>query len=1473
MKEITQLDLFAATAEQEPPDVAPQSARLAETNALEIPFGQEPEGLTSLRAGSWVLCKHGQGFYTVAFALDGGKWTTGNYEATAQKAFESALGRWHARVGLTRDFNQVEPTEFHPQPQVVPTPQMSVQEGAPIPQVPQAVPKVKSPSPFAIQDAGAELVANRRNKYRKAVQWSDVAGLNDALKVKQVVKANVWPKPDYQQLISDGMQPVMAHILKQVYDSIASAPVMRRNELMNDEKMRRYIDGVNLVERGVMAWLDDKPAIQTWLTGVTATAGAMLGRSTALTDLIPKKTLLDAVFPEGWKACQAELRAIGSNKVLEVLRPDFDECKKALDAIKKGWPQKREAWEVQGFRVIANQGTKVESWERKDGTRWHLSVNQRAVDFFGSQEEADAAAAQIKPVLLFGKRGYIASFDSEEEAIAAAKEHARPGRSSGISDKGVRVEAVEREGVARRMPGENVTAERMIQEFGLKGVNFGNWLKTPGAREEAQLHLNHAFDAFHDLAEILGVPPKALSLGGMLGLAIGAQGAGGNFAAHFVPGVNEINLTRTSGAGSLGHEFGHALDHYFATQAGLATAADPFLTSHASLGATRRMTVLEDGKYVNKEVPRFGGLRPEIADAFNAIVETMNKRLQTQEEAQAAQAAVEKSNAKGLDGWLKAIRRDFAGHEEAFDVIAEKIRAGNVGEGAVALSSKTYVAPALVEVRDLYKSVRGRAYSIDNLKALQAWVSSSRHDKERAAAQESHVPQKTKTDFALDAVKLDQEKGGKPYWSTNLEKFARAFDAFLSDELVARAARNDYLSHTGRNGLTVPMGDERVAINGAFKGLIGVLRTQETEHGPVLQSFAPPINQAGLPLETIKAEVDRLRRHWPSMPPVYVVHSGADVPFETKGNEDGLYCDGQVYVIADNIVDLKQLQKVMVHECVLHHSLLDMLGAYGFSKLHHGIQALRDQKDPVITELSRNILSRYGELPPHILTMEIVALAGEQCLDDQGNVRIEFGFMKGVYAGIAGWLRDMGLRIPFSNVELQGIMHNCGQWIAKEPEPKRPQVMPEGVTLASFGGVQAQTAPLHTLRAAREMCLAGTPDREIWEQTGWTFAFPDGCPRFEIADDGARAVVEGRSAYEHWQEMSRADPSLHTIGQFLAKYPDSPLTAEFNRDQGPRAAYSAMSTADPDTAREIDAYLSHPELFKAYPQLASIRAAQPLGLGSMVEAGYASYIPEAGLIKYAAIRTPDQFRSTTLHELQHAIQEIEGFSRGGNPTQFQPLDMTDRELSRINDSIHALFDESPAFYRDCVKATQMHLAVVEKYGNVNHINAADPLVKDWWTAIDMRDQHPQANVWFSLKSEENRVARERVVLSPMDQYARLAGEAEARLTQVRIDMSPAERLQGYPLDDMDIAVANQALSLNTKGADLVQSGQHAGKILDIANGIATQRVGRDGATVRHRLSSLGGTVNIGEVVSINYDASGKGRVAGPDRGPSLGNAR
>lgn len=1322
----------------------------------------------------------------------------------------------------------------------------------------------------AIQDAGAELVANRRNRTRVIRQWSDVADLNETLKVREVTKANVWPKPDYAQLIEEGMQPMVAHIVKQVYDSVSAKPKAGRwNVQGTDGVLQAFIGEVLRVEEGLIRWTRDREALRAWTQSAGSEAGAMLGRITSLSSInvSADKNLLSFVYPDGWRSHRDGVLLSGGNQLLAALQPGYEQARKGFKAIKEGWPQKREAWEIQGFSIDERPDMEVTDVSRRDEKYHLLVIHGRTVSSHPTLELAQQAASEVKPFVLYAKRGFLASFETEEEAIESARERTKRGKKDAISDKGTRVEAVEREGPYRRMDGEDITSERMVSEFGLKGVNFGNWMKTPAARAEAQLHLNHAFDSFHDLAAILDVPPKALSLNGMLGLAIGAQGSGGTAAAHFVPGVNEINLTRTAGAGALAHEFAHAMDHYFATQGGLATVTEPFLTEHASLGPTKTITErAPQGGYAPRTLPRFGELRPEIVESFGRIVEALNQREQTPEEAASSRNVQLEKNQKGTKGWLAAIRKDFAEgpQRETFDVLASKVVDGDVGSGKIAQSTKVYLSPVLDEMRELYKTFKGRLYPLNTLGSLQAWVSQGQHLRAKAMADETHEPQKVATMFAQNALELDKDKGGKPYWSTTLEKFARAFDAFVSDELEERQQKNGYLSHSGREGRTVPMGDERLAINDAFRNLVGAIETRETEQGAALFSSGPEWGaRPRMPRAALNAEIGRLRLQWPSMPQVTVVDGVKDLPFKTPNNTDGAYWAGKVFVIADNVSDLKQLQKVMAHECILHHSLEEMLGNYGFSKLHHGLQKLKAQGDSTVTALAADIRKRYGELPPEIETKEIVARAGEQCLDSNGNVKVEFGFMKSVFAGIAGWLRDHGMNIPFSCTELQGIMHAASEWIKREePGMSQDVAAPFGdaTVLNSFAGVRAETAPLDALRMAREMRLNGDDDRVIWEHTGWTFAFPDGKPRFEISDDRADVVIEGRTIYQIWKDIEEIDPGVNNISQFLQKYPDSPLTAEVNNHNGVRAAYESLRTDNPVTAREIENYLVHADLFKAYPQLAKIRAAQPGGMEGITNAGAAALIPDANLIKYSKINNPDQFKSSTLHELQHAIQELEGFSRGGNPNEFLPMDLTDRELTRINETVTKLYEEAPAFYRDCVKATQLQLAVVDKYGSLQAYDVNDPLVQHWWDAIDKREEHPQSVEWFAQKAVERQIVRDRVMLSPMDQYSRLAGEVEARLTQARLDMSPLERRAGYPLDDMDKPVAGQALRFGTKIADFVGEGQHVGKIVDIADGVATQKVNRDGTVVRHLLSDLSAPVAIGEVVNIAYK-NGRGVVA------------
>lgn len=109
--------------------------------------------------------------------------------------------------------------------------------------------------------------------------------------------------------------------------------------------------------------------------------------------------------------------------------------------------------------------------------------------------------------------------------------------------------------------GRNIDNAEFMETFGISGVTYGNWVN----QSARQAKLNATYDALMDLAFVLGIPARAISLNGSLGVQFGASGKG-KAKAHYRPNDVSINLTRDKGDGSLAHEWWHALDNYFMRQ-------------------------------------------------------------------------------------------------------------------------------------------------------------------------------------------------------------------------------------------------------------------------------------------------------------------------------------------------------------------------------------------------------------------------------------------------------------------------------------------------------------------------------------------------------------------------------------------------------------------------------------------------------------------------------------------------------------------------------------------------------------------------------------------------------------------------------------------------------------------------------------------------------------------------------------------
>ncbi len=202
--------------------------------------------------------------------------------------------------------------------------------------------------------------------------------------------------------------------------------------------------------------------------------------------------------------------------------------------------------------------------------------------------------------------------------------------------------------------GRDVSAEEFIEAFGFRGAEFGNWVKQGKAGQERQGLLNDAYDAFMDLANVLGLPPKALSFEGRLGIGFGSRGKGGRASAHFEPDLTVINLTKTKGAGSLAHEWFHALDNYFSRKRGdtefngdqkayregafVTYRPEPMMAYKPSMKVGRAPYLITKAEYNRRKERGMGfeesqwiadpdhpkGIRPEVEKAFAELVNTLN---------------------------------------------------------------------------------------------------------------------------------------------------------------------------------------------------------------------------------------------------------------------------------------------------------------------------------------------------------------------------------------------------------------------------------------------------------------------------------------------------------------------------------------------------------------------------------------------------------------------------------------------------------------------------------------------------------------------------------------------------------------------------------------------------------------------------------------------------------------------------------
>jgi len=420
----------------------------------------------------------------------------------------------------------------------------------------------------------------------------------------------------------------------------------------------------------------------------------------------------------------------------------------------------------------------------------------------------------------------------------------------------------------------------------------------------------------------------------------------------------------------------------------------------------------------------------------------------------------------------------------------------------------------------------------------------------------------------------------------------------------------------------------------------------------------------------------------------------------------------------------------------------------------------------------------------------------------------------------------------------KGVVRMAGQEIANVSSgmPSRSllgDITPKPKQI--FIGENAQTWNKAAANQAVQMEKAGARPEDIWAATG-TFRGAEGKLRQEISD---------LPAIFNEDKLPEAPSLLNVATQYLR---DKGVITNPNRDiasigvpedlRKEAIDYAKIKLQQMDQPRTLlGNVFEHPELLRAYPELANIK------VGKETSGQYRGmFDPEQNVITTGGgmIGNANQSRSTMLHELQHAVQEIEGMAKGANPIvmpniirrqwseDLQPYregnslfegNLNKLQIASGQQYINKLDKLSVA---DNIKPSQVfRFADWYKYSGDIHdklgkMPTRKSFARDEWLRrasqimkqkvveekpylLDYKLDEREANNLYRAASrgldktrkeaqafdDIQRKYQELYKMPNEESYMHLAGEAEARATQQRLPLSEQERLAKYPYESYD----------------------------------------------------------------------------------------
>ena len=435
-----------------------------------------------------------------------------------------------------------------------------------------------------IKDFGEKIGGARKDVWNLYGDNLDAATELDAA---DVPFAKAWPEPNYQKLIEAGADPKTVAVVRAMRESVPTKP-------KKSYRLKSWADNVETLRNFANDLVKGKMPVNEI---------EILNKYSAISGMA------DLYMAVGHSKSLANLRlSSGSYSFFE--GKTYSPAK-TIWAVEKTQAKSSRRWPTQLVTADTREEA-ISKFKESFDQLMNGATEKKSIEFVIYSRTKDKKFYVGKKV----GRNYVdlaGGFNTSKEA--------REYRATNQEELVAKLEKIKETPRVRREDnnprvgedmrnGEDVTPQYFGETFGFKGVEFGNWVE----QGKRQADLNEAFDALMDMAAVLGLPPKALSLNGELSLAFGARGKGGidPAKAHYESSFVVINMTKKNGAGSLGHEWWHALDNYFSR---MGKYPNDYLTSSTvvSLAASGY-------KYVGLD-----DVRTEMIESFGRVMKAIRE--------------------------------------------------------------------------------------------------------------------------------------------------------------------------------------------------------------------------------------------------------------------------------------------------------------------------------------------------------------------------------------------------------------------------------------------------------------------------------------------------------------------------------------------------------------------------------------------------------------------------------------------------------------------------------------------------------------------------------------------------------------------------------------------------------------------------------------------------------------------------------